>query len=163
VLKIGDLAPNFEYIDNNETKQELHSLQGKKLVFFFPKAFTSGCTKQSCSLQDSYQDLKQEGIQEVFGISLDSKETLTKFANRYNLEYIFVSDKDKKISKEYGVFRNKLFFKFADRDSFIIDENNIIISILQNGLSGKKSELGLHNHGIEVINSLNILADLDLE
>jgi len=45
-----------------------------------------------------------------------------------------------------------LFWKFADRDTFILNAENIIISILQNGITGRKSELGLENHGLEVMN-----------
>jgi peroxiredoxin Q/BCP len=153
-LIVGEEAPDFEYKDNNGNSLNLHQIRGKKVVFFFPKAFSRGCTKEAISIQENYQDLKELGVDEVFGISLDSTEKLKKFCRSHNFEYVMVSDKSKIISKSYGVYRNRIFFKFSDRDTFIIDGDNIIAKVLQNGLTGRKSKLGLHNQGIEIINYL---------
>jgi peroxiredoxin Q/BCP len=153
-LNVGDEAPDFTYINNEGTSINLHHIQGKKIVFFFPKAFTRGCTKEAISIQENYQDLKDLGVREVIGISLDSKDKLKKFCTTYNFEYIMQSDKDHEISKSYGVFRNRFIFKFSDRDTFIINRSNIIEKIMQNGLTGRKSKLGLHNQGIEIKNYL---------
>lgn len=158
LLKVDDIAPNFSFTDHSGNVKSLHELDGKKLVFFFPKAFTAGCTKQSCSLQENYVDLKTKGVSEVIGISLDNQETLAKFASRYNLQYQLISDRDGRISKDYGVYRRKLFWKFADRDTFIIGEDNKILEVLKNGLRGTKSRLGLKNHGREVMDSLDNLS-----
>ena len=155
-LKIGDHAPDFEFIDKNGKPSTLHSIQGKKIVFFFPKAFTPGCTRESISIQENYQDLKQLGINEVLGISLDTKEKLSKFCNTYSFEYVMVSDKNGNISKSYGVYRNRILFKFSDRDTFIINSDNKIEEVLRNGLTGRKSRLGLHNQGIEIKNYLEL-------
>ncbi|OLS28650.1 MAG: putative peroxiredoxin bcp [Candidatus Heimdallarchaeota archaeon LC_2] len=57
-LKKGDQAPNFTYKDKNGNQQEFHNLTGRKIVFFFPRAFTSTCTKEVCSIQESYDNTK---------------------------------------------------------------------------------------------------------
>lgn len=153
-LKIGDEAPDFVFSTTNGDQSNLHSIRGKKIIFFFPKAFTPGCTRESISIQENYQDLKQLGVDEVFGISLDKQEKLNKFCSSYNFEYKMVSDDDRKISKSYGVYRNRILLKFADRDTFIVNRDNKIKGILRNGLTGRKSKLGLHNQGIEIKNYL---------
>ena len=156
VLKIGELAPNFTYTDHDGSAKKLHDLPGKKIVFFFPKAFTAGCTRQSISMPENYEILKTGGVTEVFGISIDGPDVLDKFCQKYDFEYIMVSDQTYEISKGFGVFKNKIVAKYADRDTFIIDDNNKVEQILINGLTGKKSELGLSKHGIEIKNFLNI-------
>ena len=155
-LKVGDLSPNFSYIDHSGNSMKLHDLIGKKVVFFFPKAFTAGCTRQSISMQENYQELKEMGVTEIFGISLDDEKVLDKFCTKYDFKYIMVSDKDKQISRDFGVFRNKLLVKYADRDTFIINEDNLIEAILHNGVTGASSEMGLAKHGIEVKQYINI-------
>ncbi|MCY3414644.1 MAG: peroxiredoxin [Candidatus Heimdallarchaeota archaeon] len=155
-LQIGDIAPNFNFIDKNGNTRKLHDLPGKKIVFFFPKAFTAGCTRQSISMQENYQDIKKSGVTEIFGISTDGEAVLSNFCRKYDFEYIMVSDKNFTISKKYGVLRNKLIAKIADRVTFIIDENNKITEILNNGILGRGSNPGLDKHGLEVKNYLNI-------
>ena len=149
-LKEGDLTPNFSYVDRSGKSMKFHDLNGKKVIFFFPKAFTTGCTRQSISMQENYQELKDMGVTEIFGISTDTQEILEKFCNKYNFEYIFVSDHSKEISKSFGVFKNRLITSYADRDTFIVNDQNKIEQILHNGLTGKSSEIGLSKHGIEI-------------
>ncbi len=154
----GADAPNFTYYDKDGKQHEFCDKYGIKVIFFFPKAFTPGCTKESCSIQSDYNELRDMGVTEVFGISLDSKNKLKKFAQKYNLEYNMVSDQKGIISRKYGVYKNRIFFKFADRDTFIINEKNKIVKILKNGLTGRRSKLGLNRHGEEIKNFI-----IDLE
>ncbi len=153
-LKEGDIAPNFEFIDENGERKELHAIEGKKIVFFFPKAFTPGCTKEACSIQDRYEDLKEEGVSIVIGISMDEPKKLEEFKKQYALEYTLVSDKSKEISKKYGVAKNFLITSVSDRDTFVIGEDNKILKIFKNGLRGGKSKVGLEHHGEEILNLL---------
>lgn len=155
-LKVGDLIPNFSYVDRSGKSMKFHDLNGKKVIFFFPKAFTAGCTRQSISMQENYQELKDMGVTEIFGISLDDGDVLEKFCAKYDFEYIMVSDKNQQISKDFGVFKNRLVTKYAERDTFIVNDQNKIDQILHNGLTGKSSEMGLSNHGIEVKQYINI-------
>lgn len=155
-LKVGDLTPNFSYVDRSGKSMKFHDLKGKKVIFFFPKAFTAGCTRQSISMQENYQELKDMGVTEIFGISLDDGDVLEKFCAKYDFEYIMVSDKNQQISKDFGVFKNRLITKYAERDTFIVNDQNKIDQILHNGLTGKSSEMGLSKHGIEVKQYINI-------
>jgi len=59
MIEKGGKAPNFGLPENENKWKTLHDIPGSKIVFFFPKAFTPGCTKQSCSLQSNYSDLKK--------------------------------------------------------------------------------------------------------
>ncbi len=154
-LKIGDTAPDFQFTDEGKTRN-FYEVDGKRIVFFFPKAFTTGCTIQSKSMQDNYELLQESGISEIFGISVDPPEVLDKFCNKYNFEYKMVSDITHEISKSYGVLKNYLVTKFSDRDTFVVNENNRIIKIFENGIRGNKSELGLDKHGIEIVNYLKL-------
>ncbi|MCE7735600.1 MAG: redoxin domain-containing protein, partial [Candidatus Heimdallarchaeota archaeon] len=120
-LKEGDLTPNFSYTDQSGELKKFHDLKGKRVIFFFPKAFTAGCTRQSISMQENYQELKDMGVTEIFGISVDTEEILEKFCNKYNFEYVFVSDHSKEISKSFGVYKNRLITSYADRDTFIVN------------------------------------------
>ncbi|MHA2089551.1 MAG: peroxiredoxin [Candidatus Kariarchaeaceae archaeon] len=155
----GDLAPNFNFINQDGEKNSLHDVPGWKVVFFFPKAFTRGCTRESCSIQSNYKELSNLGITEVFGISLDTAKTQQSFAQKYDLEYKFISDTEAKISKSFGVFRNWILLKFADRDTFVIDNNNKIARILYNGVTGRKSAYGLQEHGGELVEEIKKLVN----
>lgn len=150
-LQIGDTAPDFNFIDKDGTSKNFHSVKGKKVVFFFPKAFTPGCTQESCSIRDNYEDLKQNGIAEVFGISTDSKEKQDEFVKAYDLNFILVEDKSKKISKEYGVLLNALVINLSRRCTFVVDDENKIINATNIGMGGKNTKYGLKNYGKELL------------
>ena len=158
-LKKGNIAPNFKYINAEGTKKELHDIKGKKIVFFFPRAFTATCTKEVCSIQESYEDLKQGGISEVFGISTDSEEKQEKFMKEYGVKFVFVSDKKARISNSYQLTRKKFggLYKFSGRYTFLINEENVIEEVLNNGIKGQLSKYGdMEKHGIELVDILNL-------
>lgn len=150
-LEIGDEAPDFEFVDRDGSTKNLHSVKGNKIVFFFPKAFTKGCTQESCSIRDNYEDLKQNGITEVFGVSTDSKEKQDRFIKEYDLNFILVEDKSKKISKEYGVLMNAIVLNVSKRYTFVINEDNIITNATNIGMAGRNTKYGLKNYGKELI------------
>ncbi len=153
-LNIGDIAPDFTFITKGK-KVTLHELTGIKIVFFFPRAFTPGCTAQACSVESSFDELGK--LATVIGVSLDDHEKLNRFAEEYKLEYTLVSDNTREISKKYGVLRNYLAIKFADRDTFVIDAGNKIIDILHNGITGRHTKLGLNRHGEEILSIIRNL------
>ena len=150
-LQIGDIAPDFEFVDKDGITKNLHSVKGKKIIFFFPKAFTEGCTRESCSIRDNYEDLKQNGISEVFGVSTDSKEKQDEFIKAYDLNFLLVEDKSKQISKNYGVLINALVINISKRFTFVVDNDNKIISATNIGMSGKNTKYGLKNYGKELL------------
>ena len=154
-LEVGDIAPDFEFIDKDGQKKNFHSVNGNKIVFFFPKAFTPGCTKESCSIRDNYEDLRQSGISEIFGISTDSHDKQEKFAKEYNLNFVLVEDKSKKITKEYGALLKTFVFNVSERYTFVVDGENKIIKATNIGLGGGNTKYGLKNYGKELL-ELNI-------
>ena len=86
-LAVGDKAPTFILPNQDGTPVDLAALQGKRvLIYFYPKASTSGCTKQACSVRDRHQDWKDAGIDEVYGISPDPLPKLVKFAQNETLD-----------------------------------------------------------------------------
>jgi len=125
-LKIGDKVPSFE--SKNDQGEDFYSndIIGKKavVIYFYPKNFTPGCTKEACDFRDSYADFKDMGA-EVIGISSDSAKSHTKFKNRYKLPFLFLSDSNKKLRKAFGV-KSELLGLLPGRETFVIDKEGIV-------------------------------------
>jgi len=133
-LKIGDKAPEINAIDQNSNSINLETYRGKKVVlYFYPKDMTPGCTAQSCNLSDNYQLLQQKGY-EVIGVSCDSVKRHQKFIEKHNLPFNLISDEDKKVVSDYGVWQLKKFmgreYMGIVRTTFIIDEKGLISDII---------------------------------
>ena len=125
-LKIGDKAPLFELYDQNDNLISLNDYKGQKIViYFFPKAFTPGWTKQACGFRDQYDTYKKNNI-EIIGISYDIRDIQKSFSDKYDLNFIMLSDSEKKVSQLYGV---DTYF-FPKRVTFLIDENGIVFDII---------------------------------
>lgn len=130
-LKPGDKAPNFKLKDQSGKTVSLADYKGKKLLlYFYPKADTSGCTKQACSVRDAEPDLTQAGISAV-GISPDKLEKQKKFDDKYSLGFPLLSDEDNSVAKAYGAWgEKKMYGKSYEgiiRSSFLIDEKGKIV------------------------------------
>lgn len=137
------MAPDFSLMDENSELQTLSKLKGSNVVlYFYPKDFTPGCTKQACSLRDGYSEITKEGIK-LFGISYDSPASHKKFKDKYQLPFSLLSDSDKKTAKAYGV-KGMLF---VDRVTFLIDASGKIIAILKN--------VDVSNHAQQIIDAFN--------
>ena len=107
-LKEGDVVPNFTAKTQDGTVFNWSENVGKPTVlYFYPKDDTPGCTAQACSFRDEYQDFKDLGA-EVIGVSGDSEKAHVKFAKKYNLPFILLSDKDKTIRNLFNVPTNLL-------------------------------------------------------
>ena len=125
-LQVGDKIPNFSVKDSDGNEFESSSIVGKKpvVVYFYPKDNTPGCTAQACSFRDQYEDFKGLGA-EVIGISGDSVASHEKFAQRYKLPFILLSDNDKKIRNLFGV-KPSLFGLIPGRVTYVADQDGII-------------------------------------
>ncbi len=97
------------------------------VVYFFPKAFTPGWTKQACGFRDQYNVFKENEI-EIIGISYDIREKQKSFSKKYKLNFRILSDSKKEVSKLYGV---DTYF-FPKRVTFLIDENGIVFDVIDN-------------------------------
>jgi thioredoxin-dependent peroxiredoxin len=132
-LKVGDKAPAFALPTGDASVLSLKDLEGKKVVlYFYPKDNTSGCTKEACSFQDNNAAIKKRGAV-VVGVSTDSPESHRKFAGKYDLSFPLISDEEKKLVKQYGVWKEKSMYgkKYMgiERTTFIIDERGKIAHI----------------------------------
>ena len=105
-LEVGSDAPQLSVIDHERNVVDLGAAfnTGTTVVFFYPKAMTPGCTKQACSLRDSWQILQQRGVT-IFGISSDTAETQTNFRNKHQLPFTLIADTDKVVSKAFNKSR----------------------------------------------------------
>ena len=134
-LKIGDHAPNFSGIDQNDKITTLLDFKGKKLaIYFYPKDNTPGCTVQACNLRDNYEGLEKAGIQ-ILGISADSIVSHQKFADKFTLPFPLIADEDRTIIDLFGVWGPKKFmgkeYDGIHRTTFLINENQQIVGIIE--------------------------------
>ncbi|MGC9135140.1 peroxiredoxin, partial [Caldisphaera sp.] len=102
-IKVGSKAPLFEAIADNGEKISLANYIGKYniVLYFYPKDFTPGCTKEACSFRDNWDKLKDYNAI-VIGISSDNLETHKRFKEKYKIPFILLSDSKKEIRKKYN-------------------------------------------------------------
>jgi peroxiredoxin Q/BCP len=127
-LKEGDEAPAFTLIDQTGEAVTLESLRGRKvLIFFYPKADTAGCTKQSCALRDIASEV---GDTAIVGISPDPPAKQAKFDHKYGLGFPLLADETHTVSEAYGTWREKSMYgrKYMGivRSAFLVDEKGRI-------------------------------------
>lgn len=129
--KAGDTAPNFEGPTSNDTRVRLKDYLGKKnvVLYFYPKDDTKGCTVEACSFRDKLQPIGALWT-EVVGVSVDTAESHKRFAEKNGLNFPLVSDRDKQISKTYGVLSED--GSHAERVTFIIDKEGKIARVFTN-------------------------------
>lgn len=128
MLKVGDRAPDFSAVATTGETIDTRALRGKKLVvYFFPKAFTPGCTRESTRFRDAYDDIaKLDG--QVIGVSVDDHKTQCDFAKSLRVTFPMIGDKDKRISKSFGVLWPLI--GFDRRVTFIIDRDGVVAGVL---------------------------------
>ena len=132
ISKVGDTAPSFAGKDQNGADFKLADLTGKKVVllYFYPKDFTGGCTKEACGFRDRIGELQTNNV-EVVGVSFDSADSHLKFITQYKLQFTLIADTDGKIADAYGV-RNA--GKNIDRRvSFLIGLDGKIVHVTDSG------------------------------
>lgn len=134
MLKIGDIAPDFTLIDSEGREHKLSDYLGRKIVlYFYPKDNTPGCTRQACAIASAYDEFKNRDIV-VIGISRDSVASHKKFAEKYSLPFILLSDPDLVAIQAYGVWQEKKLYGKTSfgvvRTTFIIDEEGKISAVM---------------------------------
>ena len=135
MLKIGDMMPYFEVVDQDGNKVTSDDLKGKKtIVYFYPKDNTSGCTAEACNLRDNYEALKAKGYN-VVGVSKDSEVSHRKFADKYELPFTLLSDATTKMQQDFGVWGEKTMcgrkYMGTIRRTFIFNEDGILEQIIE--------------------------------
>jgi peroxiredoxin Q/BCP len=111
--------------------------QGWTLVYFYPKADTPGCTKQACSLRDSYASLTGKGIR-VYGVSTDDEKAQKAFQEKYKLPFTLLADKDKKVLAAFGV---PATMGFAKRQAYLFRDGLLVWRDLEAATAEQASEV----------------------
>jgi peroxiredoxin Q/BCP len=127
MLKVGDSAPDFTAKTTVGETVSLSALRGRPVViYFFPKAFTMGCTIETRQFRDNYHELRELGA-EVIGISADKFDAQCRFANDNKLPFALVGDEDKRICEAFGILWPLI--KLPQRITFIVDEQGIVQAV----------------------------------
>lgn len=132
-LKIGDVAPDFSLLSDQNKTLRLRDLRGKNVVlYFYPKDNTPGCTKEACDFRDTVGEFSASNT-EIIGISKDNAARHDKFKQKYSLPFTLLADENSEACNAYGVINKKtLFGKIfhgIERSTFLIDEKGIIRAI----------------------------------
>jgi peroxiredoxin Q/BCP len=148
MLNIGEKAPSFSGVDQNNNALEISQFKGSKIVlYFYPKDSTPGCTAEACNLRDNYELLLNQGFK-IIGVSPDSVKSHEKFVTKFELPFPLIADTEKKIVTDYQVWGEKKFmgrtYMGVFRTTFIIDESGIIEHII--------TDVNTKNHTEQIIN-----------
>lgn len=135
MIQQGTKAPNFTLNDKDGNKVSLSDFLGKKVVlYFYPKDNTPGCTRQACAFAAAYEGFKNKNTV-VIGISKDSVASHVKFAEKYDLPFILLSDPEKAAIEAFGVWQEKKMCGKIGmgvvRTTFIIDENGVVERVME--------------------------------
>ena len=134
MLETGTKAPDFTLNDKDGKVVSLSDFMGKKVVlYFYPKDNTPGCTRQACAFAAAYEDFKTLDAV-VIGVSKDSEASHRKFAEKYGLPFILLSDPELQAIQAYGVWQEKKNYGKVSmgvvRSTFIIDEKGLIEKVM---------------------------------
>jgi peroxiredoxin Q/BCP len=134
-LSIGDKAPAFDALDQDGARHRLADYEGQTfLLYFYPKDDTPGCTKEACTIRDSWAAFKGAGVA-VLGVSVDSVAKHKKFAEKYELPFTLLSDEERAIVNAYGVWGKKKFmgreYMGTNRWSFLVGPAGTILKIYE--------------------------------
>ena len=134
MLEIGMKAPEFTLTDKDGNSVSLSHFLGKKVVlYFYPKDNTPGCTRQACALAAAYEGFKAKNVA-VIGISKDSVASHLKFAQKYDLPFVLLSDPELQAIQAYGVWQEKKLYGKVSmgvvRSTYLVDEQGVIEKVM---------------------------------
>jgi peroxiredoxin Q/BCP len=135
-LSAGDPAPDFTLPDADSKPVALADYRGRKVVvYFYPAAMTSGCTKEACDFRDNLAALNGAGL-DVVGISPDQPAKLAKFRDAEGLTFPLLSDPDRSVLTAWGAYGEKTMYGKkvlgVIRSTFVVDEDGKIEQALYN-------------------------------
>lgn len=136
MLRAGQVAPDFDALTSRGDRLRLSELRGAPVVlYFFPKAFTGGCTRETRQFAEMAPRLAARGVR-IVGISVDTAETQSRFAAHCAASFPIVSDESRAIARAYGVLSA---LGFAKRVTFLIDDSGVVRDIVASLLPGPHS------------------------
>ena len=150
MIATGEHAPEVTGSLADGRQLRLRDYRGRRhvVLYFFPKDFTPGCTREACSFRDRRAEIA--GLDaEVIGVSLDTADKHAQFAEAYKLPYPLISDRDAKIASAFGVARLGGWLP-TRRVTFVIDKDGVVQQIIQ-------SEFSIDKHIDEAVKTLQRL------
>ena len=134
-MHTGDTAPDFTLRDQDGQERSLSGLleAGPVVLFFYPAAMTTGCTKEACHFRDIGAEFTALGAQRV-GISMDAVDKQAEFSAKHGFDYPLLSDADGAVARAYGVKR-RLDLLRTKRSTFVIGTDRTVLSVISSELS----------------------------
>ena len=134
MLEVGMKAPDFTLLDKRGNSVSLSDFLGKKVVlYFYPKDSTPGCTRQACAFAQNHSNFEDKNVV-VIGISKDSVASHLKFAEKYELPFVLLSDPELQAIQAYGVWQEKKLYGKVSmgvvRSTYLIDEQGVIEKVM---------------------------------
>ena len=134
MLEVGVNAPEFTLKDKDGKDVSLSDFLGKKVVlYFYPRDNTPGCTRQACAFAQSYDAFRSDDVV-VIGVSKDSVASHLKFAEKYDLPFVLLSDPELQAIQAYGVWQEKKNYGKVSmgvvRSTYIIDEKGMVEKVM---------------------------------
>ena len=134
MLEVGMKAPDFTLLDKRGNSVSLSDFLGKKVVlYFYPKDSTPGCTRQACAFAQNHSNFEDKNVV-VIGISKDSVASHFKFAEKYELPFVLLSDPELQAIQAYGVWQEKKLYGKVSmgvvRSTYLIDEQGVIEKVM---------------------------------
>ena len=150
MLKVGDKAPDFTLMNQDENSVSLSDYKNKKVaLWFYPKASTPGWTIEGKGFRDEFQNFEDNNIQ-IIGCSADSPAKQKKFAEKRGFPYLLLSDESRDMLKAYGVWGKKKFmgreYMGISRVTYIIDENGFIEKVYE--------KVSVKSHAGDILNDI---------
>ena len=134
MLEVGMKAPDFTLLDKRGNSISLSDFLGKKVVlYFYPKDSTPGCTRQACAFAQNHSNFEDKNVV-VIGVSKDSVASHLKFAEKYELPFVLLSDPELQAIQAYGVWQEKKLYGKVSmgvvRSTYLIDEQGVIEKVM---------------------------------
>ena len=134
MLNVGEKAPEFTLLDRNGQPVRLSDFAGKRVVlYFYPRDNTPGCTRQACAFARLYEEFQALNAV-VVGVSKDSVASHDKFAQKYGLPFVLLSDPELLAIQAYGVWQEKKLYGKTSmgvvRTTYLLDEQGVIQKVM---------------------------------
>ena len=146
-MKVGDVVGDFELPDETGATRKLSDFlaKGPVVLFFYPAAMTTGCTKESCHFRDLKAEFETVGAQRV-GISADTVDKQREFSEKHTFDFPLLSDTDRTIAARFGVKR-RLTMLPNKRSTFVIDTDGKLLAVIS-------SEINMNQHADKALEVL---------
>lgn len=133
LINEGDIAPDFTLLSSKGPEVSLSDFRGENIVlYFYPKDNTPGCTTEACGFRDAHEKFASLNAV-IIGVSRDTAASHRKFADKYDLPFLLLSDTEETVCKQYDVLKEKKMFGKTgigiERSTFIIDKEGQVVKI----------------------------------